>query len=54
MAVKLRKRTVRKMRRNALFLAALVGLVLIVVIAFELAPRNDDAPMLRVPTASEE
>jgi hypothetical protein len=50
-AMHLRRRTVRRLRRNALFLAALLAVLLAIVVAFKLAPRNDDTRSLRVPSA---
>jgi hypothetical protein len=44
----------RRLRRNALFLAALLAVLLAIVVAFELAPRNDDSRSLRVPSAAED
>jgi hypothetical protein len=46
---RVRRRTVRRLRRNAMLFAVLGSLLLAIIVAFEMASRNDDAPVLRVP-----
>ncbi|MDB5669546.1 MAG: hypothetical protein JWO25_505 [Alphaproteobacteria bacterium] len=50
---RLGKRATRKFKRNMRFVGALLALLIVIIVAFEVAPRNDDAPVLRVPSASE-
>ena len=48
-----RKRTIRRLRRNAAFVGALLALCLVILLALRFAPRNDDAPQLRVPVSQD-
>jgi hypothetical protein len=54
MPTRLRRRAVRRLRRNALFVAALLAVLAAIVIAYELAPGTDNTPSLRVPTVAQE
>jgi hypothetical protein len=47
------KRAVRRLKRNALFLGALLALLAVILAAVQLAPRNDDTPSLRVPVSAD-
>jgi hypothetical protein len=51
--MRLNRRATRRLRRNALFIGAVLALCLVVFLAFELAPQTDDTPKLRVPAVSD-
>jgi hypothetical protein len=43
----------RRIRRHAAFVAALLALLLMIAVAIALAPRNDDTRQVRIPTAAD-
>jgi hypothetical protein len=53
MPEKFSKRAARKLRRNGLFLASLLALIVIILVAVRFAPHNDNAPTVSVPVTSD-